>query len=257
MTSADTPDGVQKPRMDRTGWFFLPEPRPSAHTRLFCFSYAGGWPWEFRSWPAALADVEVHAICLPGRGGRANEPAATSLDELASALRTVMLPLLGKPYALFGHSFGALLAFEVAGELERHAAPAPRRVFVSGSAVPRTHAERAPLHVLPDAELLASIRALRATPDRALEDPGIRAITLEMVRADLKLAELHHSRTAPLSAPITAFFGSADASAPRDAVAEWRNHTRGCFESHGVEGDHFFIQAQTIHVLSAIQRGLA
>ncbi len=256
MTSADMSSGARRPMMDSTGWFFIPEPRPSAHKRLFCFSHAGGWPWEFRGWPAGLADVEVHAICLPGRGHRANQPAATSLDELATTLRTVMLPLLDKPYALFGHSFGALLAFEVAGELERHAAPAPRRVFISGSAVPRTHAARAPLHVLPDAELLESIRALRATADPALEDPGIQAVTLALVRADLKLAELHHSRTAPLSAPITAFFGSADTSAPRDVVAEWRNHTRGSFELHGFAGDHFFVQAQTTHVLTAVQRGL-
>jgi medium-chain acyl-[acyl-carrier-protein] hydrolase len=167
-----------------------------------------------------------------------------------------MLPLLDKPYALFGHSFGALLGFEVAGELERCDAPQPRRIFLSGSAVPQNHAARDPLHVLPDAELLAAIQALRATPDPALEDPGVRAVTLALVRADLKLAELHHSRTVPLAAPITALFGSSDSSAPRDAVAAWRNHTRGAFELHGFSGDHFFVQAQIDQVLAAVQRGL-
>jgi len=242
---------------DPTGWFFVPEPRPSASVRLFCFSYAGGWPWAFRAWPTMLPDdVELYAICLPGRGRRANELAPDSIDALVTALGSVMTPLCGKPYALFGHSFGAIVAFELAGELERQGNSRPRHVFVSGCAPPGTHAVRPPLHTLPDDDLVAVIRSWTTTPNPALADPGVLAATVPLVRADLRLAELHRSRIVTLASPLTAFFGSEDDSAPRDAVAEWQVHAGGPFALRGIAGDHFFLHTHTVELLAAVYQGL-
>jgi surfactin synthase thioesterase subunit len=243
--------------VDDTGWFFVPAPRPGARLRLVCFAQAGGWPWEFRAWPAALPEIEVRAVCLPGRGRRAGEAAAATLEELAARLAPVLAPLLDRPYALFGHSFGALAAFETAAELARRGGPLPRRVFASGAAAPGTHGARAPLHTLPDAELLAAVRALREPLDAALPDPGPGAVILPLVREDLRLAERYRVRTRVLAAPITALFGRDDASAPEADVAEWRHHTSADFELHGFPGNHFFVHARPAPVLAAVSRGLA
>jgi medium-chain acyl-[acyl-carrier-protein] hydrolase len=244
------------PATDPAEWFFVPRPRPAARLRLFCLPYAAGWPWAFRGWPAGLGeDIEVRAICLPGRGRR-TDAAAASIDELVAGLCDAM-GQLDLPYALYGHSFGALVAFELAAELERQGAPLARRVFVSGSTAPGTHTARAPLHELSDDELAVEMLALNTAPSPALADPSVLATTLALFRADLRLAEQHRFRAAALSSPLTAFFGEEDPSATAAEVARWRDFARGEFELRGFPGDHFFVHSQQDRLLEAIQQGLA
>lgn len=260
VTTTALPHAV-RPRLwratDPAEWFFVPRPHPAARLRIFCLPYAAGWPWAFRGWPAGLgADIEVCAICLPGRGRR-TDAAAASIDELVAGLCDAMEPKLDLPYALYGHSFGALVAFELAAELERQGAPLPRRVFVSGSTAPGTHTSRAPLHELPDDALAAEMLALNTAPSPALADPSVLATTLALFRADLRLAEQHRFRDAILSSSLTAFFGEDDPSATAAEVARWQAFARGGFELRGFPGDHFFVHSQQDLLLEAIQQGLA
>jgi medium-chain acyl-[acyl-carrier-protein] hydrolase len=212
----------------------------------------------FRDWPSGLPDdVEVHAVCLPGRGRRASEPAAASMDELVAALCSVARPLLDRPYAIFGHSFGALVGFELAGALERAGHAAAQRLFVSGCAAPDEISIGPMVHQLSDAELAEVMRALSSTPSPALQDAGVLATTLALFRADLKLAELHRPSAAPLAAPLTAYFGSADLSALRTGVARWRTLTQASFELCELPGDHFFLHTHQAELLGAMRRGLS
>lgn len=246
----------QWPAADPAEWFFVPSPRPAARLRLFCLPYAAGWPWAFRGWPAGLtADIEVRAICLPGRGRRTDPPAA-SLDELVAGLCGALRPLLDRPYALYGHSFGALVGFELAAELERQGAPRAQRVFVSGCTAPGSHTTRAPLHQLSDDELVAEMLALNTAPSPALADPGVLATTLALFRADLRLAEQHRPRGGAISSPLTAFFGQADPSATAEEMERWQSCTGGAFELRGFPGDHFFVHSQQERLLEAILQGL-
>lgn len=247
-----------KPRGgDDADWFFIPEPRAAARLRLFCFPYAGGWPWAFRAWSRGLApDVETCAVYLPSRGRRAKEAMPARMDTLVNMLRTAMQSRLDRPYALFGHSFGALLAFELATQLEGAGDPPPERLFVSGCSSPLRRANGL-LHELPDDRLISVLRDWGGASGAMLENPEILALTLSMVRMDLKLAARHVPRVAVVGCPITAFFGRDDRSAGSEAAAEWKTHTRSSFGTQGFAGGHFFFHDEQAALLVAVQRGLA
>jgi medium-chain acyl-[acyl-carrier-protein] hydrolase len=109
---------------------------------------------------------------------------------------------------------------------------------------------------LPDDELTEVLRTWSATQSPALADPGVLAQTLALVRADLKLAELHRSSTAKLLSPMTVVFGSEDVAAPRAAADGWRAHAGGPFEIHEVIGDHFFVHQREAELLAILRRAV-
>lgn len=258
MTVVGTGRAGRGAAFDDTGWLFLPAPLASPRVRLFCFPYAGGFSWEFRSWGAQLgADIEVGALCMPGRGDRRVASPPRSLAELADAVADAIAPRLDRPYALFGHSFGALVAFEVAGELERRGARAPARLFASAAVAPDEDHTLARLHALPDRELLDALSALHTEPDPLLMNPGVAAATLPLVRADLALVAEYRPRRAAISTPITALYGAADPSTPRAAVEGWRRATRAALDVHEISGDHFFLKPHAATLLALITSALA
>ncbi len=243
-------DGESMARFGR--FFFVPEPCPAARMRLFCIPYAGSWPWVFRSWPASLPDVEVCVCWLPGRGQAQDPPAGDGLGSFVAALRLAMEPMLDKPYMIIGHSFGALVAFDLVGELERAGDPRPLRVFVSGCPTPSRFAGRPRLHDLSDEELTNVLREWEGTPSAVLGNGKLLKTTLALVRADLRMASEQPVRKVVVDCPITAFFGASDPqTSPRD-VEEWRSHTRGAFDTQQFPGGHFFIHAQAAGVLSTL-----
>src|SRR5262249_13687929 len=126
----------------RERWLACARPRPQADIRLFCFPYAGGGASVFRGWADGLpASVEVCPVQLPGRGTRFREPAFTRLPPLIEALAESLRPHLDRPFAFFGHSLGALVAFELARYLHQHQGREPVRLFVSGCGGPQTRGQ--------------------------------------------------------------------------------------------------------------------
>src|SRR2546427_5480233 len=118
-------------------WINCPRPKPSASVRLYCFPPAGGASSTFFAWTAALADVEVCPIELPGRGSRIGEYPFTQLERLVDALVPALRGELDRPYALFGHSMGGLIAFETARRLRALGAPLPQRLCVAAVSAPQ------------------------------------------------------------------------------------------------------------------------
>jgi surfactin synthase thioesterase subunit len=232
--------------------------------RLFCFPYAGGGASVFAPWAHALPrEVEVSAIEAPGHGSRLRERALTRLDDIAAEATAALLPHLDRPFALFGHSLGGLVAFEVCRRLRAASERPPECLLVSASGAPQTEdpdPDR-PLHRLPDAKFLQKLGEMNGTPDRVLQHDELMRLMLPMLRADMEAYETYtYVPGPPLAIPITAFGGLYDAHVTRDRIEAWRDLTVEEFATRLLPGDHFFIHRLRPlllqHVAAALQPSL-
>jgi medium-chain acyl-[acyl-carrier-protein] hydrolase len=226
--------------------------------RLICLPYAGAAASIFRQWPAGFApDIEVFAVQLPGRETRIWEPALTSLPVLVERLAAALEPWIDRPYALFGHSMGALIAYELARALEARALPGPSHLFVSAQSAPHRPNRHPPLHQLPDEELLAALRTLTARADAAMDNAELMRLLLPTLRADCTLCDTYQWKAdAPLTGTLTALGGRDDRSVTRAELEAWRRHTTGAFDVRIFPGDHFFLHSARAAVLRAIRARL-
>ncbi|HYH78362.1 MAG TPA: alpha/beta fold hydrolase [Longimicrobium sp.] len=233
--------------------------RPGAGTRLrlFCFPYAGGGAGAFRGWTAALPPVvEVCPVYLPGRERRFREAAHTRMEPLVEELRHALGPHLDLPFAFFGHSMGAAVAYELARAMEAAGTP-PAHLFVSGRRAPQRPPDRERIHALPDDEFVARLRALEGTPDEVLRDPEMMELMLPVLRADFALSETYRYREGPpLACPVSALGGTGDAHVSRDDLLAWRDLTRGFFRLCTFDGGHFFLHSHQADVIQEVADGL-
>jgi medium-chain acyl-[acyl-carrier-protein] hydrolase len=226
--------------------------------RLFCFPYAGGSAVIYRAWPQKLPHiVELLAVQPPGRGARLREAPFTSLMPLVEAVAEALLPQLDKPFALFGHSLGALLCFELARHLRRLERPQPSGLFVSGAGAPQLRSTKAPIHDLPDAELIEALREFEGTPDEVLDNAELMRLMLPLLRADFKVNETYaYKSEPPLACSITVFGGAQDDQVSRERLEAWREQTRAAFALHMLPGDHFFLHSSQELLLRELSREL-
>ena len=240
-------------------WLSDVVPRPDARLRLFCLPYAGGGAREFRSWSDALGDdIEVCPVQFPGRENRLAEDAFAELPPLLDALIDAFGGCWSRPFAVFGHSMGALVAFELARELRRRAGPAPAHLFLSGRCAPRYRDPTQTVHALPEAEFINRLRELNGTPQEILTNVEMRQVYFPTLRADFALCERYRYREEPpLECPITVFGGSRDDERPPEMMEEWRKETSGAFALRMFPGDHFFIRTARQPVLAALAQELA
>ncbi len=232
-------------------------PNPEAGVRLFCLPFAGGSAVVFHPWPAGLPSLEVCAVELPGRGSRFSERPMSDLKRLVAALATGIMPYLDKPYALFGYSLGAVIAFELAQHLRHHALPAPVQLLVAARRAPHLADIRPPIYNLPEAQFLREIHKYNGTPMTVFQDPDLRALFLPVLRADFQITDTYIcSADDPLDCPITAFGGLQDETVSQQALGEWGQYTRSHFALHMFEGDHFFLKSQQRSLLAAIEVSL-
>lgn len=239
-------------------WIQRPRPRPGARLRLFCLAHAGGGASTFRGWADALpASVEVCPVQLPGREDRVAERPFERIDPLVEALAGAVLRRDDLPFAVFGHSNGALIGFELARRLRRAGEPQPVHLFASGRRAPDVPSRTRPTHQLPDDEFLAELRALGGIPEQVLAHPELLALVLPLLRADVTLTETYEFREEPpLELPITAYTGLDDPRAAREEVEAWSRHTARAFAVRTFPGGHFFIFSERARVLETLARDL-
>lgn len=227
--------------------------------RLYCFPYSGGNAVAFIPWQRELApDIELCAVQLPGRGARFGEPPCTSFKALIRTLGEVLQAQQARaplPFAFYGHSLGALIAFELARHCRRHELPLPEHLFVSGCNAPPLREKSKRLHELPDDQLIEKLRDYNGTPREILDNREFMQLLLPAVRADFALgADYHYEDEPPLPIPLSALSGRQD-SHVRDAddgLGGWRRQTAAAYREHWFEGGHFFINESRRQVLDCL-----
>jgi medium-chain acyl-[acyl-carrier-protein] hydrolase len=211
----------------------------------------------YHKWPQALEDfAEVHAAQLPGRESRLREPPLTRLTELCAELARAVLPFLdGRPFAFFGHSMGALLAFELARKLARETGREPVHLFVSGRPAPQSPRERRTFD-LPEPEFIEELLSLNGTPREVLENAELRQLLLPTLRADFAACQTYEFEPGPpLGCPVTVFGGLQD-EVGREQLEGWGEQTTAAFNLHMFPGDHFFLNTSQRPLLDLIARDL-
>jgi surfactin synthase thioesterase subunit len=227
--------------------------------RLFCFPYAGAGASVFLSWTDALAEhLDVWAVQPPGRETRLREPSLARVEDVVDALLPALLPFADRPFALFGHSLGALVAFELARRLERDGERRPVHVFVSGAGAPHRPRTKPPIRHLPDAEFRREIARTGGTPSAVIENEELMELFLPMLRADFTQAETYSCGAADaIDAPITALGGTEDVQVDRARLAAWAELTRAACRRLDLPGGHFFLRESRDPLLEVIARTLA
>jgi surfactin synthase thioesterase subunit len=230
-----------------------------APTRLFCFSHAGGGAAVFRPWCTALAPaIDVRPVQLPGRASRLDEPPYRRMDQLLEPLCAALERYLDRPYALFGHSMGSLVAYEVARRFSESAGAAPSCLIVSGRRGPRLPSDRRLLHGLPDAEFLTEVGRLGGMPHEVLDEPDLLDIVLPALRADYELAETYRPpHGARLTCAVVAYLGAADPEVDRRGLDGWRQETTGRFTTRVFPGGHFYLKGDRPDVVRAVRQDLS
>jgi medium-chain acyl-[acyl-carrier-protein] hydrolase len=236
-------------------WLANVQTTPNAVLRLFCFPYAGGSSIAYHNWISALPDgVAVYPVQLPGRGGRWHEAAFTRMPDLIDAAMDGLAPVLTGRFAFFGHSMGALIAFELARRLAVDGRPGPEKLYVSGRKAPHCVDDQTATYLLSTHEFVERLRLLNGTPRAALEDPELLDLVLPIIRADFELVQTYKCEPAvKLECPIGTFGGEIDSHVSIHELEGWATHTSVSFSMELLSGDHFFI----LHQKQALLRSLS
>ena len=213
--------------------------------RLFCLPFAGGGASMFRTWGKALPPtIEVCPVQLPGREERLADPPYTDLRALAESLAVQLQPYVQKPFALFGHSVGALLAFELTTSLRRQSGPMPLVLYLSAHRAPHLPLRRKPLYQLPDAEFLQGVRAMGGTPAAVFESKAVLDLVLPALRADFTALDTYRFvPEAPLDCPLVLYAGLKDTEVSPQDVETWQEYTTRTTILRLFPGDHFFLRS--------------
>lgn len=229
----------------RRKWFSMADTATDDKPRLFCFPFAGGSPAAFRGWAEALPEI---SLC-PVR--RSAEPA---FEPLVAALTDAIAPYARKPYALYGHSMGAAIAFELARSLRRRDRPLPLCLFVSGARAPQLRRGHEPPPEPSEEEFLDELRRLEGMPGEVLADNELLRSILPALRADTALYRNYiYTDEPPLACPIRAYGGIDDPNVRPGHLEAWREQTTTDFSLRLFPGGHFFIDTARDEFLEALQ----
>lgn len=227
-----------------------------AKLRSICFPYAGAGTSVFRKWPAQLPDsMEWWTVSLPGRGTRFLEAPAHDIGAIADAVSEELAQFSEKPYVMFGHSMGALLAFEVTRRLRDRGKELPLCLFVSGNRAPQLQHTTPRIENPATSDLREVLMRLNGTDATVMENPELMELLLPALRADLTVCQNYRYVEADrLACPIVAFAGQDDEEAPASLMQGWEQQAAGGFRLLVLPGDHFFFQADPERFLQKFSR---
>ncbi len=248
---------VETVKRDR--WVVIPKWNPQARLRLICLPYAGGNSNAFRSWAQYLSpSVELCNIELPGRGFRLAEDLYRNIKPLIRDLAAGIKPYLDKPFAIFGHSMGALTGFELTHRLLEDYGRKPVHLFLSGRGAPHLASREEPIHHLPENDFVEKIKNYNGTPGEVLQHEELMNLMVPILRADFEVCETYEytAKEAQLDVPLTVFGGLKDESALREDLESWKDYTRGSFNVRMFPGDHFYLLSTEKLLVETILRDI-
>lgn len=232
----------------------------SPRVRMFCFPHAGGGNSFFHGWSRSLgSQIEVLPVQLPGHETRLREAPFDRLVPLVQVLIENLDSHFKRPFVLFGHSLGALLAFEFARQLRQAHLPLPLGLYLSARRAPQLPDTEPPLHHLPDDELTYEIQQrYGGIPKQILEYPELLEIFLPVLRTDFAMVETYQYQAQdPFDFPITCYGGADDPMTTHAHLMAWQAHTRGDFKVNLFPGGHFYLQAHKSIFLDKFAADLA
>ncbi|NUK02263.1 thioesterase [Streptomyces lunaelactis] len=232
--------------------------RADSRHRLICFPHAGAGAGAYADWAGLLPpEIELAAVQLPGRQNRIAEDPVTEVGPLVRVLTQALRPVMDGSFSFFGHSGGAILAFELARALQRKGGPQPSHLFLSAQSAPGTTGRVRRLHDLSDDELGAEVVRLGGIEAEIAEDEDVMDALLMTLRADFELWENHRIEPGPrLSVPITVLSGQSDPRAPLDTLDGWREQTDGPFGTRFYPGGHFYFLGEAAELVGHISQTL-
>lgn len=229
--------------------------------KLFCFPYAGGSSNIYFKWNQYLLhSIELIPIELAGRGKRIHEKPYDSIDEMINDVFSIIQTynLSESSYSFFGHSMGAIIAYEVAHYLiKKNIVLGPTHIFLSGRQPPHIITDRDITHNLPDELFKEKLFALGGTPKEFFDHPELLSFFLPLIRNDFKIVETYtYSERKPLSSPITVFLGTEEKDIDEKDISEWSLHSSSSCKIYMFPGDHFFINKFYPKIINIINQSL-
>lgn len=221
---------------------------------LIGFPYAGGGASAFHPWARFLPPhVALCAVQYPGRETRINETPYTQMQDMLPDLVEALTPFLTVPTVFFGHSLGAMIAYETVKQLERQAASLPQHLFISAARAPHVPMRHDPYHILPGTEFWQRIGEMGGTPTAVLHHPEFKALLEPTLKADFAVAETYQRPDrVPVRIPLTVFIGLLDTYVDVDDVLAWKPYTTAQFNAHRIQAGHFFLQDYAAMLTSII-----
>jgi len=240
---------------ERRRWLLQYRPNPSAALQLFCFPYAGVGASAFFPWVGELpANIELQVVQLPGRENRAREKPLDQISAIVPLVAAAIRARVDRAYAFFGHSMGALIAFEVARHFRTAGFPGPVHLFASARRAPHRRDRLPDFHHLPDVEFLEALRRRwNGIPAAVLREPELLQLLMSSLRADVAVIETYtYVDGESLTCPISVYGGEDDSTIERDDLLSWREMTSSLFRLRMFPGNHFFIRTQHQEVIRAV-----
>jgi len=237
-----------------TGRWFATEPLAAAAVQLVCVPHAGAGASAYRDWQERLGpEIEVLPVQLPGREARFGEPLVRSVSGVVDELVGPVLERVRGPVAVFGHSMGALIGYELAHALAERG-HAPVHLFASGYPAPHLPHVGPALHTLPEQEFQDHIVELQGTASEVLDHPELMGLLLRVLKADYELCETYrHPERPAFAVPVTALGGEQDPDTEGERLARWEDLSTGRSTARWFSGGHFYLHHHLDELMAIIE----
>lgn len=242
-----------------SNWLYLNRLNPKAKLRVFCFPYSGASASIFLSWLNDIPElIEICPVQLPGRGNRVAEPLIHRLDVIVECTLEGISSYFDTPYIFFGHSFGALLSFELARLIRKTSYPSPIHLFLSGHGAPHLPDLYPKIHHLPHDQLIQKLDEFNGMSKEILSNVELMEMIIPVIRADFEVCETYqYLEEQPLKIPISAYGGIEDPFVSRSDLEGWQRQTEEKLVIRMFPGDHFYINTSKNILLNAFLREIS